>query len=127
MSNYPITQNTVKVLRFISKHQNCNFGQLKSVFGDLDEMELVNLCLTEYLICSKPGRLPTNFSRGSFEVSPEDSFWATPKTIEFLENRFQTWLQWVIPVCVSGIAVIISAIALIVSLLPRVTEVRLIP
>lgn len=127
MSDYPMTKKTATLLRYITKHQSCTFESLQNKFPGIDEMELVNLCLTEYLVCKKPGRLPTDFSRGPWEVQPPDTFWASPKAEEFLENRRRSWLQWVIPTCISAVALIVSAVALIVSLLPKVTEVRLLP
>jgi len=122
-----ITRYTVKLLKFILKHQNCAFKTLQSKFKNLDYMELVVLCLTGYLVCTKPGGVNTDFRNGKISVAPEDTFWASPKTEQFLEERFQRRWQWVIPTTISALALILSIIAFIMSLSPQVTEVRIIP
>lgn len=58
MSEPVITNSTAKVLKFIRKHQNCSFETLAQRFNGLDHMELVNLALTGYLLCTRPGELP---------------------------------------------------------------------
>lgn len=90
-------------------------------------MDLVLLCLTGYLTCQKPGRLPTDFRDGKFLVAPEDTFWASPKTEQFLEERFQRKWQWIVPTTISALALILSIAAFVMSLLPQVLEVRIVP
>ncbi len=108
---YPITNQTVKTLRYIHRHELCSFRELKAKFPKLDYMELVNLCLDGYLTCQKPGRLPTVFADGDFSEGADDIFWPSPRTTEFLENRLRGWLQWVIPVSISSIALIVSIVS----------------
>lgn len=122
-----ITSSLSKVLRHICKHQDCTFANIKTKFGNLDYMELVNLTLTGYLLCKRPNELPTNFSDGNFYVPDNATFWASPKAELFLEEKRRNWLQWVIPTCISGLALIISTLAFIMSLLPRVTQVQILP
>lgn len=121
-----ITNGTAKLLKFIRKHQNVTYETLKAKF-DLDFMDLVCLCLGGYLVCTKPGIGPTMFQDGKFSIGPEDSFWASPKTEQFLEERFQRRWQWFIPTTISAIALTVSIAAFIMSLLPQVLEVRLLP
>lgn len=84
---------------------------------------IVCLCLSGYLVCTKPGPMPTDFRNGIFVVNPEDKFWASPKTDQLLEERFQRRWQWIVPTVISALALIISAIALILSLTQGPTEV----
>lgn len=67
--------------------------------------------------------MPTDFRNGIFVVNPEDKFWASPKTDQLLEERFQRRWQWIVPTVISALALIISAIALILSLTQGPTEV----
>lgn len=127
MSEPVITNSTAKVLKFIRKHQNCSFETLAQRFNGLDHMELVNLALTGYLLCTRPGELPTNFMDGNFSVPGGALLWVAPKAESFLEERRRGWLQWVIPTCISGLALIISTLAFVMSLLPRVTQVQILP
>lgn len=113
----PITNSTVKLLKFIVRHENCTFSDIRSKFGDkVDEMDLVNLGLTGYVLCTRPGRLPTQFENGDFSVGPKDMFWASPKAVQLIENRRRAWLQWVIPNVISGLALILSIITALLSL-----------
>ena len=122
-----IIKSTVKMLKFIWKNPNITFEELQSKFEELDSMELVLLCLTDYLVCTKPGNLPTNFSDGRFIVAPEDEFWASPKTKQLLEERFQRRWQWIVPTVISAIALILSIVSFIMSRTPQVLEVRIVP
>ena len=122
-----ITKSTVQILKFIKKHQNCSFSVLQQSFNELDYMELVNLALTGYLLCQRPNQLPTDFRDGNFTVPDDAVFWASPKTEQLIEERRRGWLQWVIPTCISGLALIISTLAFIMSLLPQVTQVQILP
>ena len=124
---YPITNQTIKILKFIHKSKDYTFQEVKSKFPDIDSMDLVNLALTGYVLCIRSGKLPTQFLDGDFSVSDSDQFWATPNTIKLLEDRQREWLQWVIPNVISGIALILSIIALLLSQSPQVTTVRIIP
>lgn len=90
-------------------------------------MDLVCLCLDGYLVCTKPGNKPTMFLDGNFLIDSKDTFWASPKTEQFLEERFQRRWQWVVPTVISSIALIVSIAAFTLSLLPQVTEVRIVP
>ena len=123
----PMTNATAKQLRFIQKHQNCTFEEIQARFQNIDFMDLVNLCLTGYLVCTKPGNKPTIFADGSFFIGPKDRFWSSPKAEQFLENRLRGWLQWVIPTTISGVALILSIITLWLSQMPQVTTVRILP
>lgn len=125
--NYPITNRTIKVLKFIHRNKDCTFKKIKSKFADIDSMELVLLALTDYVLCLRLGKIPTQFLDGDFSVSDSDQFWATPNATKLLEDRKQEWLQWVIPNVISGIALILSIIALLLSQSPQVTTVRIIP
>lgn len=125
--SYPITNSTMKILKFISKHENCTFTEIKSRFPDADSMELVNLALTNYLLCTRPGERPTQFQDGNFSVPDNAKFWATPHTTKLLEDRRREWLQWVIPNVIAGIALILSIITLLLTQVPQVTEVRILP
>lgn len=118
-----ITKSTTKILRFIGKHKNITYKDLKEKFHKLDYMELVCLCLSGYLVCTKPGPALTDFRNGIFIVNPEDMFWASPKTEQLLEERFQRQWQWIVPTVISALALIISAVALILSLTQGPTEV----
>lgn len=122
-----ITNETVKLLRFIRKNQNCTFMEIKTRFADLDYMELICLCISGYLVCEKPGKIVTNFRDGQISMSKDYRFWASPKTDQLLQERRRIWLQWIIPNVISGIALILSIITLLLSLMPQVTEVRILP
>lgn len=123
----PITNDTMKVLKFIHAHENCTFSEITGKFRDIDSMELVNLSLTGYLLCTRPGELPTQFQDGNFSVPPDARFWPTPVTTELIERRRREWLQWVIPNVIAGVALILSIITLLLSQVPQVTEVRILP
>ena len=123
----PITNDTMKVLKFIHAHENCTFSEITGKFRDIDSMELVNLSLTGYLLCTRPGELPTQFHDGNFSVPPDSKFWATPVATELIERRRREWLQWVIPNVIAGVALILSIITLLLSQVPQVTEVRILP
>lgn len=69
----------------------------------------------------------TVFLDGNFSINENDRFWASLKTEQFLQERRRAWLQWVIPTAISGIALILSILAFIMSLMPKVTEVRILP
>lgn len=128
LNNEPaITKSTVKILKFILRHQNCTFKALQGRFKGLDFMDLVLLCASGYLLCTRPGQLPTDFRDGKFFVSPEDTFWASPKTEQFLEERFQRKWQWIVPTTISALALVLSIVAFIVSLLPQVIRVQIVP
>lgn len=124
---YPITNSTVKLLKFICRHENCTFSEIKAAFPKIDSMELVNLGLTDYLLCTKPGKIPTQFKDGNFSVSDADRFWASPKAEQLLQDRRRAWLQWVIPNVISGLALILSILTFLLSQVPQVTEVRILP
>lgn len=111
-----VTNFTEKLLHFIKNHENVTFSDLKSKFSKLDYMDLVLLCLSGYLLCTKPGKIPTDFRDGNFTVSPNDRFWASPKATQLIEERFQRRWQWIVPTIISALALILSAIALIVSI-----------
>ena len=123
----PITNSTMKILKFIHAHQNCTFSEIKAKFPDIDFMDLVCLALTDYLLCTRPGAIPTCFETGDFRVSDDDRFWATPNTTELIQRRRREWLQWVIPNVIAGVALILSIITLLLSQAPQVTEVRILP
>lgn len=125
--DYPITNSTIKLLKFICRHENCTFAQIKSAFPNMDFMELVNLSLTDYLLCTRQGKVPTQFRDGNFIIADADRFWASPKAEQLLQERRRSWLQWVIPNVISGIALILSIITLLLSQMPQVTEVRILP
>lgn len=126
--DYPITNSTIKLLKFILHHQNCTLADIQKTFkNDVDEMELVNLGLTDYLVCTRSNGQPTQFKDGDFAMEPDSKFWASPKTVKLLEDRRREWLQWVVPNVISTIALILSLITLWLSLLPQVTEVRILP
>lgn len=125
--SYPITNSTILILKFIHRHENCTFAEIKSKFPEVDFMDLVNLALTNYLLCTKPGELPTQFHDGNFSVPDNAMFWATPHTTKLLEDRRREWLQWVIPNVIAGIALILSIITLLLTQAPQVTEVRILP
>lgn len=124
---FPITNKTMKVLKFIHAHENCTFSEIEAKFQGIDFMELVNLSLTGYLLCTRPGELPTQFQDGNFSVPPDARFWPTPVTTELIERRRREWLQWVIPNVIAGVALILSIITLLLSQAPQVTEVRILP
>ena len=125
--DYPVTNSTIKILKFIHRHENCTFAEIKAKFPKIDFMELVNLSLTNYLLCTRPGELPTQFLDGNFSVPDNARFWATPHTIKFLEDRRREWLQWVIPNVIAGFALILSIITFLLTQAPQVTEVRILP
>lgn len=125
--DYPITNGTIKILKFINRNENCTFAEIKSKFPKIDFMELVNLSLTNYLLCTRPGEKPTQFQDGVFSVPDNAKFWATPHTTKLLEDRRREWLQWVIPNVIAGIALIISIITFLLTQVTQVTEVRILP
>ena len=124
---FPITNKTMKVLKFIHAHENCTFSEIEAKFQGIDFMDLVNLSLTGYLLCTRPGELPTQFQDGNFFVPLDTRFWSTPVTTELIERRRREWLQWVIPNVIAGVALILSIITLLLSQAPQVTEVRILP
>src|SRR5699024_10057309 len=101
---YPITNSTISHLKFIHRHQNCTFSEINTQCPKIDFMDLVNLSLTNYLLCTRPGEFPTQFQDGNFFIPENATFWATPHTIKLLEDRRREWLQWVIPNVIAGIA-----------------------
>ena len=125
--DYPIMNSTIKILKFINRHENCTFAKIKSESPDIDSMELVNLALTNYLLCTRPGELPTQFQNGNFSIPDNAKFWATPHTTKLLEDRRREWLQWVIPNVISGVALILSIISLLLTQVPQVIEVQILP
>lgn len=125
--DYPITNGTIKILKFINRNENCTFAEIKAKFPKIDFMELVNLSLTNYLLCTRPGEKPTQFQDGVFSVPDNAKFWATPHTTKLLEDRRREWLQWVIPNVIAGIALIISIITFLLTQVTQVTEVRILP
>lgn len=125
--SFPLTNQVAKHLIFIRKHPNCTFEELNKKFDGIDYMELVNLCISGYLLCTSAANLSKTFLNGVFQVSGSDKFWASPKTDEFIENRIRSWLQWVIPTSISSIALILSIISLWLSQLPQVTTVKILP
>ena len=125
--DYPVTNSTTNLLKFVHRHDNCTFAEIKAKFPKVDSMELVNLSLTNYLLCTRPGELPTQFQDGNFSVPDNAEFWATPYTIQFLESRRREWLQWVIPNAIAGVALILSIITVLLTQVPQVTEVRILP
>ena len=125
--DYPITNGTIKILKFINRNENCAFAEIKAKFPKIDFMELVNLSLTNYLLCTRPGEKPTQFQDGVFLVPDNAKFWATPHTTKLLEDRRREWLQWVIPNVIAGIALIISIITFLLTQVTQVTEVRILP
>ena len=66
--DYPVTNSTTNLLKFVHRHDNCTFAEIKAKFPKVDSMELVNLSLTNYLLCTRPGELPTQFQDGNFSV-----------------------------------------------------------
>ncbi len=54
-----------------------------------------------------------------FEVAPEDKFWASPKAEALLEERFQRKWQWIIPTTISALALIVSTLAFILSIMRK--------
>ena len=122
-----MTKQTTKMLSFIRRHPNSTFETIQKKFKRIDFMDLVNLSLTGYLICTRVNHTYTNFSDGNFKINTLDRFWASPKTDQYLEERFHRRWQWIVPTVISGLALIMSIIAFIVSLLPAVTEVRIVP
>lgn len=125
--DYPITNGTIKILKFINRNENCTFAEIKAKFPKVDFMELVNLSLTSYLLCTRPGEKPTQFQDGVFSVPDNAKFWATPHTTKLLEDRRREWLQWVIPNVIAGIALVISIITFLLTQVTQVTEVRILP
>lgn len=125
--HYPITNETIKLLKFICRNKNCTFAEIKNKFPNIDCMELVNLSLTNYLLCTRPNELPTQFQDGNFSVPDAAAFWATPHTTKLLEDRRREWLQWVIPNVIAGIALILSLITILLTQAPQVTEVKILP
>lgn len=119
MKEIPMTNKTVKVLRYILRHQKISFGELCEKFPELDYMDLVLLCVGEYLVCQKRNGRPTIFVGEPFTVDPQDTFWASPKTEQFLEERLQRRWQWFIPTTISAISLIVSTLAFICSLLQK--------
>lgn len=118
-----ITNFTEKLLRYILHHENVTFEEIKNKFPKLDYMDLVLLCLSGYLLCTKPGELPTDFRDGNFTVSTNDQFWASPKATQLIEERRQRRWQWIVPTIISALALILSAIALIISITQGPAEV----
>lgn len=112
---FPVTNKTVKLLKFIHKNEQCTLTDIKVKFPQLDFMDLVNLGLVNYLVCTRPGEIPTQFKDGNFFIPDNATFWATPHTTKFLEDRRRAWLQWVIPNIISGIALILSTITILLT------------
>lgn len=123
----PVTNRSEKILKHVLKNPNISFSELQKKFDSLDYMELVLLCSGKYLVCTKPGNRHTMFIGEPFQVDPEDTFWASPKAEEFIEEQSQKKWRWIIPTGISVFAFILSLAAFIVSLLPQVISVRIIP
>lgn len=116
MKEIPITHKTERLLRYILRHQNISFGALCEKFPELDYMDLVLLCVGEYLVCQKQNGRPTMFANEPFTVESKDTFWASPKAEQFIEERFQRRWQWFIPTTISALALIVSTLAFIWSI-----------
>ena len=54
--DYPVTNSTTNLLKFVHRHDNCTFAEIKAKFPKVDSMELVNLSLTKLSALHKAGR-----------------------------------------------------------------------
>ena len=72
--DYPVTNSTIKILKFIDRHENCTFAEIKAKFSSVDFMDLVNLALTNYLLCTRPGNYRRSSRTGTFQSQTTPSF-----------------------------------------------------
>lgn len=118
-------RKTRKILRYIRWHPNNTLSQMRSKFGGSDvDMTLINLCITDYLVCKHPdGSLSSFKNQSQWNAHGGDNFWISPKGKKVLEDRFDRMWQWAIPTIISVSALIISIIS---ALNPGVIRVLLI-
>lgn len=122
-------KETIKLLRYIKNHPKNTLQELHEKFGDTaDSMSLINLCMTDYLVCTHPDGSFTVFKdRSEWTTYAEDNFWISPKGKKILDDLFDRTWQWLIPTSISALALVLSIAAFIYSILPGITEVRIVP
>ena len=118
-------KETRKILRYIKRHPNNKLSDIRSKFGGSDvDMDLINLCIADYLVCKHPdGKLTMFKDKSEWVTHSEDNFWISPKGKKVLEDRFDRLWQWAIPTLISMAALIISILS---ALYPGVIRVLLI-
>lgn len=118
-------RETRKILRYIRWHPNNTLSKMRAKFGGSDvDMTLINLCITDYLVCKHPdGKLTAFKDVSEWTTFGEDNFWISPKGKKVLEDHFDRTWQWAIPTIISVSALIISIIS---ALNPGIIKVLLI-
>lgn len=103
-------RKTRKVLRYIKWHPQNTLEELQKKF---DESQLfINLCLTDYLVCTHPDGTYTSFKNDEvWHTYANDNFWISPKGRKILEDHFDRLWQWAIPTIISTVALIISILS----------------
>ncbi|MCI8525757.1 MAG: hypothetical protein HFF17_07520 [Oscillospiraceae bacterium] len=103
-------RETRKILRYIKRHPSKTLKELQEKFGDAaDSMTMINLCISDYLVCTHPDGTMTAFkSMQEWKTYAEDKFWVSPKGKKLLEDRFDRLWQWCIPTLISIAALIVS-------------------
>jgi hypothetical protein len=110
-----INKQTAKMLRYIKRKDEPTAGEIIKRFKLDGDMELINLCREQYLLCRKDDGTFTDFSDGEFSTSSTFKYWATPKTDKYLEDRNQNLFKWAFPTLIALISLLVSIIALIQS------------
>lgn len=108
-------KQTRKILRYIRWHPQNRLQDIRNQFGGNDvDMTLMNLCITDYLVCQRSDGSLTMFKdKEDWITDGTDSFWISPKGRKVLEDRFDRLWQWAIPTLISVAALIISLISAI--------------
>ena len=105
-------KKTRKLLRYIKWHPKKTFNHIQQKFTDKGiGMLLINMCMDDYLICTRSDGTHTNFKNDSpWHSVGDDVFWVTPKGNKLLEDRFDRLWQWSIPTIISVAALIVSCL-----------------
>lgn len=108
-----LDKDVMKLLKYIKRHPNNTLKELQERFGDVaDSLDLINLCMSDYLVCKHPDGSCTMFKDPStWKTFADDNFWITPKGKYVLNEHYEKLLQWAIPVIISTIALVVSVLS----------------
>lgn len=103
---------TRKILRYIKWHPKAALQDIHNKLGKDIDMQLINLCQSDYVACTRADGSFTSFKTDPpWHSYSSDKFWLTPKGKKVLEDRFDRLWQWCIPTIISFIALAISIIS----------------
>lgn len=107
-----LNHQTIRLLRYIRHHKDCTQKDIENKFGeDTASYQLIDLCKARYLVATRPDGSYTMFQDGNMYLSPDFTFWASPKAEQVLDERFDRLWQWCIPTIISVAALIVSLLS----------------